>query len=135
VAAEDLDSLPVDAGGDLLEGVPAVSPLAWSLAYAWPVHRIGPEFQPKHPGEAPTYLVVHRNRRDEVKFMEANAVTARLLELLRGRRPPAGRAALARIARELKHPQPEAVVAQGASILASLRERDIILGTWRVPRR
>ena len=133
LAVSDLELTPqlADPNGDLLAGVPVVSPLAWSLAYEFPVHRIGPEFLPKEPGAAPTYLIVYRNRQDEVKFMEANAVTARLLELLRPRRRASGRAQLARIARELKHPQPEGVIAQGAAILAGLRERDIILGTRR----
>src|SRR3546814_6497742 len=35
-----------DARGDLLAGCPLPSPLAWPLAYAWPVHRIGPDHQP-----------------------------------------------------------------------------------------
>ena len=107
-----------------------VSPVAWALTYAFPVHRIDPEFQPRSPPAQPTHLVVWRNAGNEVKFMEANAVTARLLELLAPGRI-AGRRALERIARELKHPQPQLVVEQGAAILAGLRERDIIVGTQR----
>src|SRR3546814_5838583 len=33
-------------GQALLAGCPLPSPLAWPLAYAWPVHRIGPDHQP-----------------------------------------------------------------------------------------
>jgi hypothetical protein len=131
VADTELTPQLADPRGDLLEGVPVVSPLAWPLAYDYPVHRIGPDFLPREPGAQPTHLIVYRDRHDDVKFMEANAVTARLLELLRGRRRASGRAQLRRLARELKHPQPDAVVAQGAAILAGLRERDIILGTKR----
>ena len=117
-----------DAGGDLLERVPLVSPLAWPLSYAYPVQRIDPDYRPEAPPAQPTHLVVWRNRDDEVKFMEANAVTARLLQLLAPGRTT-GRKALQRIARELEHPQPEAVVKEGAAIVAGLRERGIILGT------
>ena len=131
VAETELTPDLADPNGDLLEGVPVVSPLAWSLAYAYPVHRIGPEFLPQEPPAQPTHLIVYRNRQDDVRFMEANAVTARLLELLQGRSRASGRAQLRRLARELKHPQPEAVVAQGAAILTGLRERDIVLGTKR----
>jgi hypothetical protein len=120
----------LDPRGHLLDGVPVVSKLAWSLDYAWPVHRIGPEYRPAGPPPQPTHLVVWRNADDEVKFMEANAVTARLVRLLEPARTT-GRKALARIARELRHPQPEAVVAEGAAILAGLRERGIVLGTRR----
>jgi hypothetical protein len=131
VAEDELTPELADPNGDLLAGTPVVSPLAWSMAYRFPVHRIGPDFLPAEPGREPTWLIVYRTRQDAVKFMEANAVTARLLELLQGGRRASGGAQLARIARELKHPQPEAVVAQGAAILAGLRERDIILGTRR----
>lgn len=130
VADVELTPALADPNGDLLEGAPVLSPLAWPLRYAYPVHRIGPDFQPRQPGPQPTLLVVYRNRQDDVKFMEINAVTARLLELMKPRRAR-GRNLLKRIARELKHPQPVAVVAQGAAILAGLRERDIVLGTRR----
>ena len=114
--------------GDLLEGIPVVSPLAWSLTYHYPVHRIGPDFRPKKTDGSPTYLLVWRNRQDEVKFMETNAVTARLMELMKPRRVT-GQRLLTRIARELKHPQPQTVIAQGLQTLRDLRDRDIILGT------
>lgn len=117
----------IDPGGDLLDGIPVVSPLAWPLTYAYPVHRISPDFQPARPPAQPTHLVVWRNRLDEVKFMEVNAVTARLLQLMAPGRQT-GRQLLGRIARELKHPQPELVVEQGAGMLPDLRERDIIAG-------
>lgn len=132
VADERLTPERADPNGDLLAGVPVLSPLAWSLAYDFPVHRIGPDFQPKKPPPHPTYLIVWRNRQDDVKFMEANAVTARLLQLVQKGRAP-GRRLLERIARELKHPDPAAVVAEGAKILQGLRERDIVLGTRRPP--
>jgi hypothetical protein len=118
-----------DPGGDLVEGVPVLSPVAWALTYAFPVHRIGPAFLPKEPGPVPTHLIVYRDRQDEVKFIESNAVTVRLLQLMGPRRT--GRQLLQRIARELNHPQPDAVVAQGAAILDGLRERGVVLGTKR----
>jgi hypothetical protein len=128
VAEQQLTPELADPNGDLLDGVPAVSPLAWPLRYRYAVHRIGPDFLPLKLGPQPAHLIVYRNRRDEVKFMETNAVTARLMELMQKKRAT-GRRLLARIARELKHPQPEQVIAQGVKILQDLRERDIILGT------
>lgn len=119
-----------DPNGDLLAGVPVVSPLAWTLGYEFPVHRIGPDFLPTQPGAAPTFLIVYRNRQDEVKFMEINAATARLMELMRNE-PAPGRAMLLRVAGELRHPQPDALLPEGAAILAALRGRDIVLGTRR----
>ena len=120
----------VDADGDLLEGRPVLSPLAWPLAYAWPVHRISPDFQPAEPPAEATRLVVYRDTRDRVGFLEINIVTARLLELLgeEAAPRPTGRECLLHIAAELSHPEPEAVVQGGAAILAELRDRDVLLG-------
>lgn len=131
VSALQLSPELADPNGDLLIGRPLVSPLAWALAYEWPVHKISPDFQPTEPGPQPTYLIVNRNRHDEVKFMEINPVAARLMELLEADHNASGRSLLAQIAGELQHPEPESVIQGGAEILNNLRARDIILGTRR----
>ncbi|MGH8494538.1 MAG: HvfC family RiPP maturation protein [Gammaproteobacteria bacterium] len=118
----------IDRAGDLLEGRPVKSPLAWSLAYAWPVHRLSPDFRPDAPGETPTFLVVYRTLADKVGFIEINAVTARLLELVEADERLTGREMLARIATELAHPNPDAVLRGGAEILENLHRHEVILG-------
>lgn len=118
-----------DPNGDPLDAAPCISPLAWPLAYAWPVHRIAPDFQPTQAPAQPTYLVVYRTRQDQVRFMEINAVSARLLQLIDENPQATGRELLLRIAAELQHPDPEQIVEAGRGMLAGLRERDIILGT------
>lgn len=67
---------------DPLETPLAVSPLAWPLAYRWPVHRIGPDHRPDQPPAQPTFLVVYRDGGDRVQFLEIGAETARLLDAL-----------------------------------------------------
>ena len=129
VADEDLQQLACDTSGDLLEQLPMVSPLAWSLAYHYPVHRIGKSFQPSQADEQLTYLIVYRDRQDKVGFMETNAVTARLIELLQGAEAQSGRQVLLTLADELQHPNPEHIVDSGLDILKNLRAADIILGT------
>jgi hypothetical protein len=131
VSDEEPDPSRADPNGDLLDGFPVVSPVAWNLSYRFPVHKIGPDFQPDAPGEAPTHLVVYRNRAERVEFLEINAITQRLLTLLQEDHPRTGRQALAAIAAELSHPAPHRVVAAGARMLADLRRRDVILGTRR----
>jgi uncharacterized protein len=132
LAVSDIELTPelADPNGDLLVGTPVVSPLAWTLAYDFPVHKIAPDFQPASAPAEPTLLVVYRNRADDVKFMEINPITARLLQLVE-EAPDAGGKLLQRIADEINHPQPQAVIAEGKEIFASLRRRDIILGTRR----
>ena len=127
----------VDPEGDLLTGIPVMSPLAWSLAYRFPVHRIGPDYQPAAPPlseslAAPTQLLVYRNRADEVKFMLLNEVTQLLLALIRERPDLAGRPLLELVATHVPHVAPAAVIDNGLRLLDDLRSRDVILGTRRV---
>jgi hypothetical protein len=107
-----------------------LSPLAWPLAYRFPVHRLSPDYTPGTAPETPTFLVVYRDRGDRVGFLEINPVTARLLERLAAPDAEAtGRVLLTRIATELGHPDPRVVIDGGADILEALRRRDVILGT------
>lgn len=120
------DSLSPD--GDLLEAHPVLSSLAWNLSYRFPVHRIGPDFQPQTPGPQPTHLLVYLDLDERVGFMELNAVTQRLLLMLQQQPGLSGREALSRIAREIGHQQPEQVISFGASLLVDLRRRGVIIG-------
>ena len=113
--------------GDVLEGVPVVSPLAWSLSYNFPVHQVGPAFQPQQPPQSPTFLVVYRDRKDKVGFMEINAVTARLLQLAQTE-TLSGRELLETLAGEMQHTDPAALVDFGRDLLEKLRALDIIAG-------
>jgi hypothetical protein len=125
------DPASVDPRGDLLDGRPEISPLVWSVQYRFPVHRISPENQPSEPPQSPTHLVIYRNLDGRIGFLEVNAVTARLIELLVEGEAESGRAALLKIAEELDHPRPETVVDGGVSILEDLRQRGAILGAAR----
>ena len=127
----NVDDEKIDASGNLLDGVPVISPVARPVAYRWPVHRIGPRYQPEAPGEQPTFLVVYRKRDDDVGFTEINGVTARLLELLQQDGHATGRELLAQIAAEMRHPDPDAVIRAGGEMLDALRQQDIIPGTRR----
>lgn len=118
----------VDANGDLLDGMPVVSPLAWVLSYRYPVHKIGPSYLPAGDQQDPTHLVVFRNRKDEVEFIEINPVTAKLLLLLQEESANA-RTVLSNIAVEISHQQPETVIEFGRSVLIDLHQRGVILGT------
>jgi len=121
----------IDTNGDLLTGHPVFSPLAWSLAYSLPVHKMSADYLPEPTPEQPTYLVVYRNRNDKVKFMEINPVTARLMYMLENDDNMTGRQALQQIADEMKHPDPGVVMSGGLSALQELHSYGIILGTRR----
>ncbi|MGE0483184.1 MAG: DUF2063 domain-containing protein [Gammaproteobacteria bacterium] len=125
----ELDEIAVDAAPDLEHGRPCANPVMQARCYRFPVHRIAPDFQPAAAPPAPTYLVVFRHRDDRVGFMELNAVSARLLQLIVENETRSGRALLEQIAAELAHPEPASVVRHGLDILADFHARDIVLGT------
>lgn len=131
VSTETAEMNGIDPNADLLQGPPAISPLAWPLAYRWPVQMISPEHRPEDPPEQPTYLVVYRDRGDKIRFVSINAVTARLLELLLQQPELSGLEALQRIAGEMKHPNPEVVINGGRLTLEQLKGQGIILGVKR----
>jgi len=124
----DIDLSTVNPDGNLLDGHPVISPLAWPLSYSFEVHKISEDYIPTKPAAQPTHLIVYRDVEDEVRFMEINAVTARLLYLLSEDLTLTGQAALLKITEELQHPDADAVIAGGLHALRELKERNIILG-------
>jgi hypothetical protein len=111
-------------GLDPLIAVPVISPLAWLLNYQFPVQRIGASFRPDAASEA-TYLVVYRDREDTVKFMELNAATARLLELLRDNTTASGTQLLEKLALQLGM-EARDVIGFGSEILQQFVDLTII---------
>jgi len=59
-----------------------VSPLAWPLAYSWPVQHVGPDYQADTPPAQPTLLLVRRSADFEVRFSELSPLAWRLLQRL-----------------------------------------------------
>ena len=126
---QDLDHIPADPDGDLLEGIPVYSPLAWPLSYSYPVHRIRPDFQPREAPPEATHLLVYRDRGDVVRFMQLNPVSALLVQWLKEDRGMTGHDLLDAVAQVLEHPQAEVVIEGGKTLLYDLQQRDVILGT------
>jgi hypothetical protein len=114
---------------DLLAGVPQLSPLVWSLQYRFPVHLIGPGNDPDEAPAEATYLVVYRNRDEEVKFLESNSATARLLELVENNEQSlSGQGLLEQLAGEMNADSLTPVVEFGARMLQQFRQLGIVLG-------
>jgi hypothetical protein len=120
---------PHDPTGDLLDGIPALSPLAWALAYRWPVQQIGPQHRPAIPPSAPTLLLVRRDPAGEVHFSELSPLLYRLLESLGQDPPRSGRAILQALAIEASAGAVAAFVQEGAAMLQRLREEGVVIGT------
>ncbi len=131
VSDESIDMENIDANGDLLKGRPVFSPVAWPLVYEFPVHTMSPENLPTEAPAQPTYLVVYRNRKDQVNFLEINPITARLVGLLQDNENFTGLDAIEFITDEMSHPNPEVVKQGGLAALQELQQYGIILGTQR----
>lgn len=129
ISDEDKNLPAADPNGGLLEKHPQLSPVMRNLSYHFPVHQIGPDFQPQQVPAEMTHLVVYRNRQDEVLFLEINAVTQRLLEILKQNPQLTGLDAVTRIAEELQHPDPLVILEAGKNLLYDLRSKDVIIGT------
>jgi hypothetical protein len=133
VSTDEVPSEGVDRDADLLAGVPVLSPLVLSLQYNYPVHLIGPGSEPDDAPAEPTFLVVYRNADDEVKFMESNAATARLLELVGANEAQcSGRELLEQLAQEMNAESVTSVVDFGSRMLQQFHEQDIIPGCRQI---
>ena len=128
-SAIDLNEADANRDGDILQGIPIFSPLAWVLGYSWPVHRIRPEYRPTEKPEAATWLIVYRDRRNQRSFMELKPATARLCQLLQENQILSGGELVAQFAADLGRAEDNNVIAAGEQQLHTLRRKGILLGT------
>lgn len=119
----------IDPAGDLLEQRPVLNPVLANLRYSWPVHHIAPRVR---VSPAETYLLVFRDVSDQVQFIEINALTSRLVHLLKSAERT-GRATLETIAMESGHPSLEVVIRGGLKVMRDLQMRGALLGVFKGP--
>lgn len=125
---DEPENAALDPAGDLIERKPVISSSAHAVRYRFPVHRIGPDYQPEEAPEAPTCLIVYRDAHDRVRFMEINLLTYTVLQVLELEAEHSGRSALEAVAQAIQHPAPEELVEAGRALLEGLRDRGIVRG-------
>ncbi len=123
----DAVAAPHNADGDLLTGVPVLSPLAIALAYRWPVTEIGPGHAIDIPPEQPTTLLVHRDADHGVHFIRITPLIHHLLASLQAN-AWSGREHLAALASAVGA-DPAQMEAHGLELLQQLHAQGILLGT------
>jgi uncharacterized protein len=124
---EVLSACRAALSGEALLAQPLVlSPLAWPLAYRYPVHLIGPDFRPEAPADTPTFIVVYRNRQERVEFLEINGMTAQLLQALT---PSSGETAAdcIRVFAGEMGQDPEVLLGFAGDLLQQLYDLDIVI--------
>lgn len=125
ISKEEVAANKQDWGGLLKKRI-QLSPLAWPLAYQYPVQKISPAFLPDTAPQQPTFLIVYRNPDDEVNFIEITPITYRLLQLIQENEGILTSDCLKQVADELNHPNPEMIIAGGLQILKELAEKTVI---------
>jgi len=126
---QEIGAVAHDPTGDVIAGVPVVSPLAWVFGYRFPVHRICDSFRPTQAPEQPTLLLLIRDRRDQVSFLEVNALTATLIERLQSNTQASGAEVVAALLAEVVPGGAATLQQAGCDILRDLRAREALLGT------
>lgn len=106
---------------------PVLSPLCWMLSYHYPVHRIGRDFLPQQAGELPTCLLMYRNADDEIKFVESNPATFRLLQLLMDNELKSVEAVAAQLVKEMQRADATALLTMVKNTLAQFVSDGVLL--------
>jgi hypothetical protein len=132
IAEVRVDDVEYDPTGNLLDGAPVLSPLAWPLAYRWPVHKLSPEFQPTAPPVAPTLLLLRREADGNVRFSELSPLAFRLIQRLGESPASSGRAQLVALAQEANAIDHDAFIIDGTRLLQQFRDSGVVLGTQPV---
>ncbi|SEK72082.1 hypothetical protein SAMN03159362_2391 [Pseudomonas sp. NFIX51] len=122
----EAEPLPASDPELLLRRPLRLSPLAWPLAYAWPVQRLGPAWRPSDPGAAPTLLLIYRDAGYRVRFCELSPLAWRLLERIEAFPQLHGRAQLQGLALEAGIDDLDTFLANGQSLLRQLHGQGTI---------
>ncbi len=112
---------------EILEQKINLSPLAWLLAYQYPVQQISPDFLPMSPPLQPTCLIVYRDADYAVHFVQPSPLSFRLLQLLEQNPNQNGDSYLQALTTEAPQLNPQMLFAEGEKILKEMAGKGIIL--------
>ncbi|AZD29379.1 HvfC family RiPP maturation protein [Pseudomonas chlororaphis] len=122
----EAEPLPASDPERLLSRPLRLSPLAWPLAYAWPVQRLGPAWRPGEPGDVPTLLLIRRDADYRVHFSELSPLAWRLLERIGAFPQLHGRDQLQGLALEAGIDDLDTFLTHGLSLLQQMHGQGVI---------
>ena len=102
------------------------SPLVVGLTYLYPVHIIDECYLPTESGIHPTYLLVYRNRNDDVKTLATNNLNLRIIQLLQVHEKITHLKIFQLLSAELSDHSQEIILAKILTILCMLAEKEIV---------
>ena len=128
MALQQSEAEPLPPGdADLLLDRPLqISPLAWPLAYAWPVQLVGPDYQPDEAPEQPTLLLVRRAEDWSVKFSALTPLAWRLLQRIDEFPGLDGRAQLQGLAQEAGASGSQEFFDNGLALLRQMQGEQVV---------
>ncbi len=121
------DQRNISVVDDLRMNRPAFAPAMQLLNYDYAVQKISPRYKPKE--KVHTQLLVYRNTEFEVKFVELNAITYQLIEILQHDKVTCEQA-LTILSRKINETQTESIIQFGLDILEDLRHQGVIVGVY-----
>ena len=110
---------------DFLNEVPVLAPAHMLLHYDYPVQKISAQFIPEQIQT--THLLVFRKESFAVSFIELNAVTYALLNMIK--EGISGKQALTLLAEQIQHPEPNVMIEFGHGVLQDLMQQQAIVGS------
>jgi hypothetical protein len=122
----DAEPLAPSDAALILERPLQVSPLAWPLAYGWPVQLVGPDFQPEAAPAQPTLLLVRRAEDWSVKFSELSPLAWRLLQRIEAFPELDGQAQLEGLAVEAGASGSAEFMQSGAALLRQMHGEGVV---------
>ena len=126
INTQQIEAAKLSKKMNLLDEKPILAPAHRLLEYDYAVHKISKRNPPKATEK--TYLLVFRNSEFKVKFVELNPTTYQLLRLIQENNMT-GKQALVRLAKDIKHPDTDAVIQFGVEILSDLANQGAIIGS------
>ena len=134
IADRNIDWPQIDTAGDVCKEIPILSPLAWRFSYDWAVHRIGQDYCPQTPDTIQTHLVLCRQRSGRVDFMLLSETANALYQELEERPLLHGFQMIENVCERFCMQQTPALLESGRGLLERMRQKEVVLGTARVPR-
>ncbi len=125
----EIEKNPAVAAQQLLDEIPAVSPLVRLHAYQYPVQQIKDSFQPLAPNEQPVFMLIWRDTDYQVHFAELQPFSALLLEHLINNKTLSGQQLLTQLAEQHQYPDPKQFIQFGCQTMQQWLTQDIILNT------
>ncbi len=117
----------IASNGDPFDGIPILNPVHQMVCYHFPVHKIDAQYRPQAPPDTPSWLLGFRDRDLAFKFLDFDAATARLFELVRDHPQNTGRESLALLAAELGVEISSQLIHSAGNFLTQMQEVGLLI--------